>query len=173
MPNNWHICKEGQAGNKKRQRRGLLVFSELPSLPSAGSRSDCFHNFLSCTNFDKRIWLSSAAFGALKNILTNKGIDLKVKGSVYVVLCLSILLYGSEIWCLRDDLFNRLRHFHHRCTRTMCRITIAQTSRHRISSSGLFKRLSIESFDKYYNGRFYRWTGHVARMPFTRAPRKI
>jgi hypothetical protein len=34
MPNKWHICKDGQAGNKKRQRRGLLVFSELPSLPS-------------------------------------------------------------------------------------------------------------------------------------------
>jgi hypothetical protein len=35
MPNKWHICKEGQAGNKKRQ---LLVSSELPRLPSAGSR---------------------------------------------------------------------------------------------------------------------------------------
>jgi hypothetical protein len=31
------MCKEGKAGDKKRQRRGLLVFSELPSLPSAGS----------------------------------------------------------------------------------------------------------------------------------------
>jgi hypothetical protein len=35
MPNKWHICKEGKAGNEKRQ---LLVFSEPPSLPSAGSR---------------------------------------------------------------------------------------------------------------------------------------
>jgi hypothetical protein len=31
----------------------------------------------------------------LKNILTNEVIDLKVKGSVYVALCLSILLWGS------------------------------------------------------------------------------
>jgi hypothetical protein len=38
MSNMWHICKEGQEGNKKRQHRGSLVFSELPSLPSAGSR---------------------------------------------------------------------------------------------------------------------------------------
>jgi hypothetical protein len=36
------MCKEGQAGNKKKQRRGLLVFYELPSLPSAGSQSGCF-----------------------------------------------------------------------------------------------------------------------------------
>jgi hypothetical protein len=33
MPNRWHICKEGHAGNKKRKCRGLLVISELPSLP--------------------------------------------------------------------------------------------------------------------------------------------
>jgi hypothetical protein len=43
MPNKWHICKEGQAGNEKRQ---LLVFSELPTLPSAGSRPSCFHTSL-------------------------------------------------------------------------------------------------------------------------------
>jgi hypothetical protein len=45
MPNKWHICKEGKEGNKKKQ---LLVFSELPSLPSAGSRPGCFHTSLGC-----------------------------------------------------------------------------------------------------------------------------
>jgi hypothetical protein len=45
MPNKWHICKEGQAGNKSRQ---WLVFSELPRLPSAGSRPGCFHTSLAC-----------------------------------------------------------------------------------------------------------------------------
>jgi hypothetical protein len=100
-------------------------------------------------------------------------IDLKVKGSAYVALCSSTLLYGSEIWCLRKDLLNRLRHFHHRCARTMCHITIAHTIRHNISSASPFKHLSIEPFDKHYNCRLLRWTGHVARMPLTRAPRKI
>jgi hypothetical protein len=33
MPNKRHIFKEGQAGNNRKQRRGSLVFSELPSLP--------------------------------------------------------------------------------------------------------------------------------------------
>jgi hypothetical protein len=120
------------------------------------------HSLTSDADVDKRIRSASTAFGALKNILTNKDIDLKVKGSVYVALCLSILLYGSETWCLRDELFNHLRHFHRRCARTMCRITIAHTIRHRISSASLFKRLSIEPFDKYYNRRLRRWTGHVA-----------
>jgi hypothetical protein len=87
------------------------------------------------------------AFRALKNILTNKDVDLKVKGSAYVALCLSILLYGSEVWSLRGDLFNRLRHFHHRCAQTMCRITIARIIRHRVSSANIFKPLSIEPFE--------------------------
>jgi hypothetical protein len=131
------------------------------------------HSLTSDADADKRMRSASAAFGALKNILTNKYIHLKVKGSAYVALCLSILLYGSEIWCLREDLFNRLRHFHHRCARTMCRITIAYKIRHRISSASLFKRLLIEPIDAYYNRRLLRWTGYVARMPLTRASRKM
>jgi hypothetical protein len=31
----------------------------------------------------------------------------------------------------------------------------------------------IEPFDKYYNRRLLWWTGHVARMPLTRATSKI
>jgi hypothetical protein len=76
-------------------------------------------------------------------VLTNKYLDPKVKGQVYVALCLSILLYGSEVWCLREDLFRRLRNFHHRCCRAMCRITIAHTIRHHISSADLFKKLGM------------------------------
>jgi hypothetical protein len=92
---------------------------------------------------DKRIKAATASFGALRNVLTNKYLDPKVKGQVYVALCLSILLYGSEVWCLREDLFRRLRNFHHRCCRAMCRITIAQTIRHHISSADLFKKLGL------------------------------
>jgi hypothetical protein len=33
MPNEWHICKEGQAGNKKRQRRGLLCSLNYLAFP--------------------------------------------------------------------------------------------------------------------------------------------
>jgi hypothetical protein len=105
------------------------------------------HSLTSGAGVDKRIRLESAAFGALKNILTNKDIDLKAKGSAYVAFCLSILPYGSEIWCLWEDMFNRLRHFHHRCARTICRITIAHTIRHSIASASLLKRLSIELFE--------------------------
>jgi hypothetical protein len=73
------------------------------------------HSLTSDEDVDKRIRSAPASFGAFKNIPTNKDIDLKVKGSAYVALCWSILLYSREIWCLREDLLNRLRPFHHRC----------------------------------------------------------
>jgi hypothetical protein len=39
-------AKRAKQATTKKQRRGLLVFTELPSLPSASSRSDCFHTSL-------------------------------------------------------------------------------------------------------------------------------
>jgi hypothetical protein len=40
--------KRAKQATIKGQSRGLLVFSELPSLPSAGSRPGCFHTSLGC-----------------------------------------------------------------------------------------------------------------------------
>jgi hypothetical protein len=46
MPNKWHVyAKTAKQATKKRQ---FLVCSELPSLPSAGSRPGCFHTSLGC-----------------------------------------------------------------------------------------------------------------------------
>jgi hypothetical protein len=40
--------QRGPGRQQKRQRLGLLVFPELPRLPSAGSRSGCSHTSLGC-----------------------------------------------------------------------------------------------------------------------------
>jgi hypothetical protein len=105
------------------------------------------HSLISFAQVDERISSASAAFGSLKITFTYKDIDLQVKEGIYIALCISILLYGSKSWCLREDLFNRLHHFQHRCARIMCRIAIAHTIRHRTSSTRLIKRLAIKPFD--------------------------
>ena len=66
-----------------------------------------------------------------------------------MALVLGILLYGSEVWSLREDLYHRLRRFHNRCARTMCRITIVHTIRHRITTNSLFAKLEIDPLDTY------------------------
>ena len=123
---------------------------------------------------DKRIKSASAAFGALRDcVFANRDPGLQVKGRVYVALVLTILLYNSEIWCLREDLLRRLKTSHHTCVRTMCRVTLAHTHRHRIRTTTLLDRVRIKPLTYYYRNRILRWAGHVARMPMTRIPRKF
>jgi hypothetical protein len=119
---------------------------------------------------NRRIEATTAAFRALTKVLSRKYLDCKAKGQVYVALCLSILLYGSEVWCLQEDFFHHLRGFHHRCCRIMCCITMAHTFRHHISSADLFEQLGLSTFGTYYHRRLLRWAGHVSRM---RAPRQL
>ena len=122
---------------------------------------------------DNRISKDSAAFRALSNVLLNKHVSNHHKGEVYRALVLSTLLYGCEVWCLREDLFNRHRSFHKRCVRSMYRVSLHHAFHHHISSATLFQKLTVMDLDSYYHNWILRWAGHVARMPMTRAPRQF
>ena len=97
----------------------------------------------------------------------------ELKGEVYKALVLPTLLYGYEAWSLREDLFKRLRSFHNRCARSMCRVDLHHTFRHHTTTSSLFRRLNLLDIDSYNHNRLLRWAGHVARMPMSRAPRQL
>ena len=67
------------------------------------------------------------ASGALsKCLFLNSNISVVAKRAVYEGLILPILLYGAEFWCLTERLFSMLRIFHHRCVRSLCRISLTQ-----------------------------------------------
>jgi hypothetical protein len=141
-------------------------FKYLGSIISSELTSDA--------DVDKRIKSATAIFGALStSIFKNKDLSPLVKGRIYVTLVLSVLLYGSECWSLREDLFDRLNSFHNRCVRTMCRITIAHTIRCHIRSESLYERVGIRPLRTYYELRLLRWAGHLARMDMSRLPRKL
>ncbi len=80
-----------------------------------------------------------------------------MKSGIQGALVLSILLYGSEAWCLRKDLLNRLRLLHNRCVRAVYRITMAHAIKHRTTSKYFLERLGVGSFDSYYSRRLLRW----------------
>ena len=123
---------------------------------------------------DARIKSAAAAFGSLRKcVFSARDVWVKVKQQVYCGLILSIPLYGSESWCLTEQLYNRLRGFHARCVRAMCRVTLKHTREHHVSTKELLERLRIESIDTYIARRQLRWAGHVARMDMARLPRKM
>jgi len=55
----------------------------------------------------------------------------------------------------------------------MCRVTQRDCFEHHISTDHLFDRMSLRSIDSYVTRRQLRWAGHVARMDFTRLPRRM
>ena len=123
---------------------------------------------------EMRIKAAGGAFGALRDrIFAATSISMKVKKFVYVALVLTILLYGSECWSLTEKLYQRLRAFHFRCIRSMCRVTRLHTRKHHISNADLLARTGLQTIDAYLTKRQLRWAGHVARMPNNRLPRKM
>ena len=121
-----------------------------------------------------RIKKAGNAFGALRKCLfSNPNVALDAKRAVYEGLILSILLYGAESWCLTEKLLSLLRIFHNRCIRSMCRVTLKQCFKFRISNEQLQGRLNMRSIDIYITKKQLRWAGHVARMDFERVPRKM
>ena len=126
------------------------------------------------TDVDARITAASRAFGALsKCVFKSRSISLSAKRAAYVALVLSILLYGSECWCLTATLWRKLRTFHRSCTRAMCRINRWHTWKCRISAASVSQRLGLESLETYVVKRQLQWAGHVARMGEHRLPRKL
>ena len=121
-----------------------------------------------------RIKAAGSAFGALRKcVFSSTSISFRTKKIVYITLILSILLYGCESWCLTEALFHKLRLFHHQCVRAMCRVNRYHTCVHRIRTSELLARVELHSIDTYVTKRQLRWAGHIARMDFSRLPRKM
>ena len=123
---------------------------------------------------DARITAASRAFGALsKCVFKSRKISLPAKRAAYVALVLSILLYGSECWCLTAALWRKLRTFHRSCTRAMCRINRWHTWKCKITAASVSQRLGLKSLETYVVKRQLQWAGHVARMGEHRLPRKL
>ena len=106
-------------------------------------------------------------------MFSNPNVAVEAKRAVYEGLILSILLYGAESWCLTEKLLSLLRIFHNRCIRSMCRVTLKQCFKFRISNEQLQCRLNLRSIDIYITKKQLRWASPVDRMDFERIPRKM
>ena len=90
---------------------------------------------------DRRIASASRAFGALrKAVFDDDNLSLSTKRKVYNSCVLSVLLYGSETWTLLRKHLKRVDGFHHKCIRTVLKITNQQQWEQRITSESVRKK---------------------------------
>ena len=124
---------------------------------------------------DSRIEAAGKAFGALRGcVFSSTHINTVAKRAVYESLILGILLYGAESWSNTEVMLDRLRVFHARCVRSMCRVSRKHTWQHHISTGELEQRLGLDTIDTYLKRRQLRWLGHIARMDHAqRLPRRM
>ena len=90
-----------------------------------------------------------------------------------MIILAILLLYGAESWSTTEEMLRRLRVFHARCVRAMCRVSRKHTWSHRLSTGELESRLGLDSIDVYLTRRQLGWLGHVRRMDFERLPRRM
>ena len=144
----------------------VAVFCYLGSMLSRDCKDDA--------DVTARITAAGNAFGALRaSLFTSVSICFSAKRLVYNGLILPILLYGADSWCLTEKLFNKLRLFHARCVRAICRVNRLHTREHRITTVELLQRVGLRSMDSSVTKCQLRWAGHVARMDHERIPRKM
>lgn len=151
-------------------RRFMPVVAKFKYL---GSYASHFGNDV--IDVDSRIASAGKAFGALRGcVFASTHINTKAKSAVYQALILNILLYGAESWSVTAAMRQRLRVFHARCVRSMCRVSRKHTWAHRLSTEVLEQRLGILPIETYLHRRQLRWLGHVYRMDYPqRLPRRL
>ena len=93
-------------------------------------------------------------------MLNSKRFSLKMKGMVYQSFVKSVMLYGSEIWCLRENAMAILRRTETAMVRAICGAKLMEKKR----TEDLMEMLGLkETVVQMAKASGVRWYGHVLR----------
>ena len=87
------------------------------------------------------------AFGALRDrSFGSRDVPELLKGEVNPGGLLAVLLYGCESWCPTVSSIRRLRSWHSKRVREMCRVTMFKNYVNRITSNGVVQNWDLSFF---------------------------
>ena len=99
-------------------------------------------------------------FKECAELLNSKRFLLKMKGMVYWSCVRSVMLYGSETWCLRENKMAILRRTKRAMVRAMCGAKLMEKKR----TEHLMEMLGLkETVVQMAKGNGVRWYGYVLR----------
>ena len=107
-----------------------------------------------------RARLGWVKFRECGELLNSRRFSLKVKGTVYRSCVRSVMLYGSETWCLSENEMAILRRTERAMVRAMCGVKLMDKKR----TEDLMEMLGLEeSVVQMARANAVRWYGHVLR----------
>ncbi len=105
-----------------------------------------------------------------RGIFQNRDIPIEIRAKFYKAVVINTVLYGCETWALTSKHIRRLKSFHHKCLRSMLRISIMQ----KIRSSEIRERAGgMMDIEDMLTLRRARWLHKIAIMPADRGSKKI
>ena len=108
-----------------------------------------------------RIGKARQSFGRLRPVWRASNLTKKTKLRIFNSNVISVLLYGSETWCLTKVNKNRLQTFINKCLRYILGIWYPET----ISNQELLERTGQEPVVDVIRKRKWGWLGHTLRRP--------
>ena len=110
-----------------------------------------------------RIRCGWAKFRECGELLYGWRFPLDLKGAVYWSYVRPTMLYGSEVWCLKESEMGILRRTERSTVRVMCGVQLKDRKR---STDLMFMLCVNETIDQLAIASSVRWYGHVLRMAF-------
>ena len=120
--------------------------------------------------FRLRLSRTSASSRRLSNrVWKRRGLSNRTKLKVYHAVVLPSLLYGSETWTVYARHLQRLESFHMRCLRQILHVKWQD----KVPNTDVLQRADSMSIRSMLMESQLRWSGHVARMPDYRLPKRV
>ena len=124
----------------------------------------CERNVVHRLNDGYRTW------GALKSVLSNRGLGVKVKKCPYDGVIVPTALYGAEAWFMRSAERRKLNVLQMKCLRSLVGLWRMERAR----NEEVRRRAGIErGLASGADQRVLRWFGHVERMDEYRMARRV
>ena len=110
------------------------------------------------------------ALGALKSVLSNRGLGIKANKCLYEGVIVPAALYGEEAWGLRSAERRKVNVLEMKCFRCFVRVS----RMNRVSNGEVRRRAGIErELASRADQRVLRWFWHVERMDEYRIARMV
>ena len=114
-----------------------------------------------------RLNKARGAFCRLRPIWKSKQYSLKTKLKLYNSNVKTVLLYGSECWCVTKKDMGKVEAFHNGCLRRLLNIFWPN----KIRNEDLYQRTGSSNIALEIKKRRFKWLGHVLRMPNENIPK--